>query len=219
MMLVERAFRDLFPEKEFLFTGVVRYSGRFRSFNANVHLNRFTRTITFNLSRKWRGVSEDIIIGLLQSLMLRLFRKKGSSLNIDLYHNFIRNVHIAVPKNRFHPVLEESFNRVNRLFFDGFVDKPNLVVGRGSLRTVGRYDYGSDSITISPVVLDYVDLLDYVMYHELLHKKHKFRSGSNRTFHHTNAFRRREKAYPNAKELEEKLSRVLKRKRGLFSWF
>jgi hypothetical protein len=219
MKLVEKAFKGLFPDKGLYYTGVIIYSGHFKGYNANVRLNRFTKTMTFNLSKKWRGVNEDIKIGILQEMLLRLFKKKGRTNNIDLYHNFIKNVHIAVPKTRSHPLLAQSFNRVNRLFFAGMIDVPNLVLGRDSTRTLGHYDYGTDTITISSVLVDQIDLLDYVMYHEILHKKNKFKSKNGRTFHHTRQFREQERSYPNADELEGKLQRIVRKKKSLFKYF
>lgn len=217
MRLVEKAFKDLFPDKEFKYTDVLKYSGRFKGFNANAKLNRFTKTITFNLSKKWRGVDESIKLGLIQGLILRLLKKKGKTINMDLYTNFIKNVHIAVPKTKSHPLLEESFNRVNKLYFAGMIDKPNLTLGKGT-RTLGNYDYGADAIAISEILLKHIDLLDYVMYHEILHKKNKFKSKNGRSFHHTKKFKKEEKSYPNSKELEEKLGRIL-RKRKKFLLF
>jgi len=213
MMFAERAFLELFPEKNLEYTCVISYSGRFSGYNANVRLNRFTKTLTFNLSKSWRGVDESIKLGLLQDMMLRIFKKKGRTVNIDLYHNFIRSVHVAIPKTRSHPLLEESFNRVNALFFSGFVEKPNLVVGKNNVRTMGHYNYGTDTITISSILLNHVDLLDYVMYHEVLHKKNKFSSKNGRNLHHSSKFRSQERSYPNSKELEEKLSRIVRKTR------
>ncbi|MBW2968962.1 hypothetical protein KY304_00140 [Candidatus Woesearchaeota archaeon] len=218
MRLVEKSFQDLFPDKKFQYTGVVNYSGRFKGFNANAKLNRSTKTFTFNLSKKWRGVDESIKIGLIQGLILRLLRKKGRTISMDLYENFIKNVHIAVPKTKSHPILEESFNRINKLYFAGMIEKPNLILGKGS-RTLGNYDYGADTISISRILLPYIDLLDYVMYHEVLHKKNKFKSKNGRSFHHTSRFRKQEKAYPNAKELELKLGRISSKKKKLFGLF
>lgn len=213
MMLAERAFGELFPGKNLEYTCVVSYSGHFSGYNANVRLNRFTKTITFNLSKQWRGVDEAIKLGLLQDMLLRILKKKGNTVSMDLYHNFIRSVHVAIPKTKSDPLLEESFNRVNALFFSGFVEKPNLVVGKDNIRTMGHYNYGTDTITISSVLLNHVDLLDYVMYHEVLHKKDKFSSKNGRNLHHSHNFRMKEQSYPNSKELEEKLSRIVRKTR------
>lgn len=223
MMLAERAFAGLFPGKNLEYTCIISYSGRFRGYNANVRLNRFTKTITFNLSRQWRGVDEDIKLGLLQDMILRIFKKKGKTVNMDLYHNFIKCVHSAIPKTKSDPLLEESFNRINALFFSGFVEKPNLVVGKDNIRTMGHYNYGTDTITISSVLLNHIDLLDYVMYHEVLHKRNKFSSKNGRNLHHSHNFRVQEHSYPNSNELEEKLSRIVGktrfRKSGILGLF
>ncbi|MBD3361164.1 hypothetical protein GF358_00020 [Candidatus Woesearchaeota archaeon] len=219
MRLVEKAFRQLFPDKEFSYTDVLEYSGRFKGFNANARLNNLTKTITFSLSKNWKGVDEQIKIGLVQSLLLRLFKKKARTVNMDLYDNFIKNLHIAIPKTKSNPVLEESFNRINKLYFAGMIDRPNLRIGKPSARTLGNYDYGTDTITISSLLVPHLDLLDYVMYHEILHKKTKFNSKNGRSFHHTRQFKQLEKAYPNSKELEQKLGRISSKRKILFSLF
>jgi len=215
--MIEEAFMELFPEKEFSYSGKIKYSGRFKGFNANIKLNRFTKNIVFNLSKNWRSIDRNIKMGLLQELMCRMFKKRAKTTNMDLYNIFIKQAHLAVPKTKSHPILEDSFNRVNDNFFAGMIDLPNLAVSEG-LRTLGHYDYGTDTVSVTKHVLDYQDCLDYVMYHELLHKKHKFKTKNGRHFHHTSEFRKKEKEFPDAEEIENKLSRILS-KRKLRSWF
>ena len=82
MTLAEKSFKELFPEKEFNFETKIKYSGKFNPYNANVHYN--SRSIQFNLSREWKKISEDIKIGLIQSLLLKIFKEKGNTINIDL---------------------------------------------------------------------------------------------------------------------------------------
>ncbi len=217
-MIAERAFRDLFPEKDEVFSFSLRYSGHFKGFNAGVR--RVNNDVCFSLSRNWRSVDEDIKIGLLQSLLCRMFKSKKKTLNIDLYNNFLRSVHVSIPKTKSHPVLEESFNRVNAMFFNNSMEMPNLVLGKG-VNKLGHYDYGSDAISITEKLLPYADLLDYVMYHEMLHKKHKFNCSSGRTVHHSKEFRDDEARFPNASLLEKELQRLVSRKnikKGFFGW-
>ncbi|MBD3304258.1 hypothetical protein GF343_03865 [Candidatus Woesearchaeota archaeon] len=222
--MIEEAFQGIFHEKEFNYSAKIKYSGRFKGYNANIRLNRFTKYIVFSLSRNWRSVDRNIKIGLLQELMCRMFKKTVKTTNIDLYHIFLKQAHLAVPKTKTHPVLEESFNRVNGRFFAGMMDLPNLVVSEG-LRALGHYDYGTDTVSITKHVLGHQDCLDYVMYHELLHKKHKFRTKNGRSYHHTSEFRKKEKEFPGADEIEKKLSRILSKRKlsgffgflGLFS--
>jgi hypothetical protein len=212
MRLVEEAFKGVFPDKEFDYEVTLKYSGHFKGYNANLQVNKSSKKMLIKLSKQWRGISKEIKIGVIQEMFGRLFKKKVSSTNIDLYNIFIKQVHLAVPKTKTHPILESSFNRVNDGFFYGMVEQPNLGLSTGT-RTLGHYDYGTDTITVTKHLLDHQDLLDYVMYHEILHKKHKFKSKNGRHYHHTSEFRKKEKEFPNADKMEKKLGRVLRVKK------
>jgi len=116
MKLVEQAFNDLFPEKDLEnYNLKIKYTDKFKPYNANV---RYTRnSLQFNLSKRWRKVSKEIQIGLIQGLMLRIFKDKKNTPNIDLYNSFLRNLHVSIPKTSTDPVLEQSFNKINEKIF------------------------------------------------------------------------------------------------------
>jgi hypothetical protein len=60
-------------------------------------------------------------------------------------------------------------------------------------------------------------LLDYVMYHEMLHKKHKFYTKNGKSFHHTSDFSKDERKFENYHEMEDKIRmhiRKFKKKNG-----
>ncbi len=212
MSLIRRAFSELYPDKEFCYEGRLRYSAKFNDYNGNIRL--FGSEVEVNLSRKWKGVDEEIVLGLVQSLLNKLFRTKKETLNIELYNKFLRNVHIAVPKTRLEPKLVESYNRVNDKYFYGLVEMPNLVFGTNSTSKLGSYEYGSDTISISTIFKDGPDeLLDYIMYHELLHKKHKFYIKGGRSYHHVGKFKKDEGQFPNHNEMERQLKSCLAKKR------
>lgn len=206
MSLVSEAFNGLFPEKEFDYVAKVKYSRKFSDYNANVKYRG--NYLEFGLSYKWKTVSREIRIGLIQSLLLKIFKEKKATTNIDLYNLFIKNVHIAAPKYMTDAFLEESFNRVNENFFYGLIEKPNLAWAN-SVNKLGSYEYGTDTITISKILKNRKDILDYVMYHEMLHKKHKFSHKKGRSYHHTKEFRIKEKAFPNSELLEQELKKVI----------
>lgn len=212
MNIAEQAFNEIFPEKEITHELSVKYNNKFKPYNANV---RYTnRRIQFNLSKKWKTVSKEIRIGLLQSLMLKIFKEKKETVNIEFYNSFMRNIHLAVPKLRTDALLEESFNRVNEKYFYGLIERPNLVWGNSTTSKLGSYEYGSDTITISRIFKNEDSgFLDYVMYHEMLHKKHKFYSKNGRSYHHTSEFRKKEKEFENSKELEKDINMLAGRKR------
>ena len=212
MSIPEKAFIELFPEKNHLdYELKIEYNNKFKPYNANVKY--LSNKIQFNLSKKWRTVSKEIQIGLVQELLLKIFKEKKKTTNIDLYNIFMRNIHIAVPKTKTHPEMEDSFNRVNEQYFYGLIEQPNLVWGSASLRKLGSYEYGSDTITISRIFQNNDGLLDYIMYHEILHKKHKFKNKNGRNYHHTAKFRKDEKEFENSKEMEKEISRLVNKNR------
>lgn len=207
----------MYPGKEFNYETKIKYSGKFKGYNANVKLSR--NTLTFNLSKKWKSVNREIKIGLLQSLLVKLFKVKKPTDNIEMYNSFLRHIHIAIPKTKSHPILEESFDRVNSRYFYGLIEKANLVFGKESSNQLGLYDYGTDTITISALLRDIApEILDYIMYHEILHKKYKFINKNGKSYHHTPEFRRKEKEFENSSLIEEELKKI-GRKRGLRQLF
>lgn len=216
MNLAEKAYTLLYPSKDFGKDKLsLSYSGKFSPYNGRVKYG--LGWYEFNISKEWRHVSEEIQIGLLQHLMQKVFKTKIKSLHQDLYSNFMKNVHISIPKTDVDPMLKESFDRVNEQYFLGVVEMPNLVWGKNSFRKMGSYEYGSDTITISKLFEslhpDELKLLDYIMYHEMLHKVHKFKNSYGRNRHHTGKFRFAEKQFEGFEEIEKELSKFLRKKR------
>jgi hypothetical protein len=99
-----------------------------------------------------------------------------------------------------HRSLEDSFARVNRRYFHGTMPRPELCWSPGrSRRILGSYTQETDRLIVSrifdsPKVPLFV--LDYLMYHELLHKKLGIgrRADGKRCFHGPE-FKRLERLY------------------------
>ena len=213
MQLIKEAFEKLYPDKEFNYSVKVKYSARFKPYNANVR--HYKNNFEFSLSRQWRHISKDIVIGLIQTLLLKIFNDKKQTINIDLYNSFIRNLHISIPKQKSDPILESSFNRVNKKYFYNLIEISNLEWGSNSKRKLGSYDYHTDTISISRIFLDAEpELLDYIIYHEMLHKKIKFKNKANRSYHHTREFREKEKEFNNHKEMEKKIKDLIRKSKS-----
>ena len=64
MKFVEKAFNELWPDEELRHDITVKYSGRFSDYNANVTYTPWKMNL--RLRKTWRGVDEDIRIGLVQ---------------------------------------------------------------------------------------------------------------------------------------------------------
>jgi|SRR3989338_798518 len=211
MDIIQEAFSKLYPDKEFNYNSKIKYSWKFKDFNANV--KKYYDNLEFSLSRKWKSVDKDIKLGLIQDLMNKIFKTNEKTGNIELYNIFIKKLHLAIPKTKTDIVLEDSFNRINEKYFYGIIEKPNLVWGNKSVNQLGTYDYHTDTIKISLIFKEHIELLDYIMYHEMLHKKYKFTSKNNRTYHHTKEFKKKEREFDNAKEMERLIRVVTTRKR------
>ncbi|MGH9939755.1 MAG: hypothetical protein ACREAM_26240 [Blastocatellia bacterium] len=115
--------------------------------------------------------------------------------------------------------LDESFARVNAIYFGGLMLKPRLVWNRTlTARKFGHYQPGRDTIMIS-VTLDAASvpasLVDFVMYHELLHKKHGSTIVNGRRLAHGPAFRAEEQRFAGYDEAERLLHELALRQRGV----
>lgn len=217
MNIIEESFRELFYEFRdcnFEYDTKLRYSKAFKGFNANIKYYGSKNQIVLSLSKNWRDVSKNIRKGLIQELLLKMFKSKYKykrTLEMDLYQIYLKNAHIGAEKNNIDPILQESFDRVNDEYFYGMIDQTNLVWGSYSIRTLGRYEYGSDTITISSIFKNApIQLTDRVMHHEMLHKKHKYNSKNGRCHHHTKAFRNDEKKYRDFESVEKEIRKYIR---------
>ena len=182
--------------------------------------------MTFNLSKKWKGVDKDIRMGLIQELLHKMMRKEmgnngfsKATLQMDLYHNFIKSLHLGIVKDKDDPHLSASFNRINDTYFRGLIEKPNLVWGKESIRKLGHYNFQTDTIMITKVFQGQdPKFIDLVMHHEILHKHLKFYWKPGRSHYHTPEFRKREKEFDNHEQIEKEMERFLARKK-VKRWF
>jgi len=214
MSLIQESFQRLFPEEEWKYQEYMEYNRRLSNFNANISLRH--QKIKVNLNLEWKDIDDEIKIGLIQHLLLKIFKNKGNTQNIDLYNNFVKNINILVIKDKFDPILEESFNRLNTQFFDNTLEKPNLVWGRESFRKLASYNFHNDSVTMSTIFKGgNQEMLDQVMYHELLHKFFKFGHKNGRNSFHSPEFRRAERKFPRFHEIEKEISQLIRTKKRM----
>lgn len=188
----------------------LEYSGRFTPYNGNVRMSRYELTV--RLAKEWRTKDDDVQLGIIEHLLAKLFRVKGKTSRMQLYQDFLLYIGRESEKEVEDARLMASFERVNKKYFNGVMELPSIKWGRGSFARLGFYHYASDSVTLSPVLLEDQRMLDYVMYHELLHKKHGLTKGGHA---HTKAFKADEAKYEEATEAE--LTAYVRRmKRNLF---
>lgn len=112
--------------------------------------------------------------------------------------------------------LDKLFVRLNRRYFNNELEMPALSWSpRRSKRVLGHHDYAHEAIVISRL-LDSPDvpelLVEYVLYHEMLHIKHRPRLLNGRRLYHTPAFRADERRFERYDEAMRELEKVTRRR-------
>lgn len=221
VVLAREALDELFPGNSDLRNISVTYSGRFKGFNANVKYTQ--KNIMFALGKDWLDVSSEIKKGLMQHLFVKVLKRKdfNKTIEMDLYEKFVSNLGKYVPVESSDEELAESFNRINSEYFSGMLERPNLVWGQDSLRKLGHFEYATNTILISNIFRGEPQIMDYVMYHEMLHKKQGRKiTKSGRSIHHDRKFHEEERKFRD-KDAERKLREFVRKKRakGIFKFW
>lgn len=98
-----------------------------------------------------------------------------------------------------HVDLEVCFDRVNRQYFNGEFKRPDITWSTKRSRYIlGRYDSLHHTIFVSRIfdsaaAPQYV--IDYIIFHEMLHAKHRSRVQDSRCIVHTREFRADERRF------------------------
>ena len=109
----------------------------------------------------------------------------------------------------------EIFNRVNEEYYSGDIERPILIWNRTiTHRKLGHYQPSTDTVMISitldnPGVPSFV--LDYVMYHELLHKLIGVQVVDGRHYAHSPAFNIEERKFRQYAEAKDFLKNYVAR--------
>lgn len=119
--------------------------------------------------------------------------------------------------------LDEIFDAVNRQYFAGSIPRPVLTwSARKTYRILGHHDATHDHVAISRS-LDSTNvpryIVEYVVFHEMLHIAHPTKHINGRRYNHTPAFRRDERKFAQYDDAEawiernvQKLKRAAKKK-------
>jgi len=106
--------------------------------------------------------------------------------------------------------LSEMFDQLNRSYFDGLLSRPRLSWSRtASHRILGHFDSAHNAIIISRI-FDRPEtprfLVEYILYHEMLHVKHPVIHHADRRCFHSSIFRKEEKRFPQFAEAKTLLN-------------
>ena len=110
--------------------------------------------------------------------------------------------------------LQQVFEQVNQTYFAGKMKAPVLVWNKTITHLkFGHYQPNTDTVMIS-ISLDNAKtpayVIDYVMYHELLHRQMGTSKNGSRTYAHTKSFRQAEARFPKQQQAESYLNDLSK---------
>jgi hypothetical protein len=108
--------------------------------------------------------------------------------------------------------LQQVFERVNQAYFQGQMDQPNLTWNKTlTHRKFGHYQANTDTVMLS-ISLDKSStpayVIEFVMYHELLHKQLGVVTNRGRRYAHTKAFREAEARFPQQEQAQAYLNKL-----------
>ena len=130
--------------------------------------------------------------------LLKEYTKSQEYRKISLAMQSDKNVNQISQQGRIYD-LDEIFENLNQKYFNGVMKRPRLTWStRRSRRRLGYYHPESDAITISRSLDDLsvqLLLIEYILYHEMLHKSLGIRESNGRRYAHTREFKNAEKRF------------------------
>lgn len=121
----------------------------------------------------------------------------------------IRGRKLLDPPEGCHYDLEDIFEELNQRFFDGLMARPKLGWSRRASRVaLAHYDPSHNSIVVSRA-LDRPDVprlvIEYVMFHEMLHLRYPAEHAGTVRRVHTKEFREAERRFPELRKVKSLL--------------
>jgi predicted metal-dependent hydrolase len=179
------------------------------------------------LSDLLEGAPETVLRAIAHILLAKMYRKpihRGEAARYRKYvasHEIVRKTHLLrqmrgrkrlhSPRGYFYD-LDTVFEELNKRFFHGLMARPRMSWSQTKTRRIlGHYDPAHNAIIISrvfdhPQVPAFV--LEYIVYHEMLHLKHPVRLRGSRRCVHSAEFQAEEKLFPQVAEANAFLKRL-----------
>lgn len=179
------------------------------------------------LSDLLEGAPEAVLRAIAHILLAKMYRRPIDRAHAARYrkyvgsHEIVRQADLVRQmrgRKRLRPArghyydLDGIFEHLNTRFFHGLMARPRMSWSQTTThRILGHFDPAHNAIIISrifdhPAVPLYV--LEYVVYHEMLHLKHPVKLRGSRRCVHSSEFQAEEKLFPQAREAVAFLKRL-----------
>jgi len=184
-------------------------------------------TIYVRVSDVLQQSPREVLFALASILVAKLYRRKVSEEHAYTYRQYTLRPEVlhasdsarrrrgyklvTSPRGKFHD-LDEVFDDLNERYFNGALARPRLSWSQGKTRRIlGHHDYVHGTIIVSRT-LDSTAIpkfvLEYVLYHEMLHVKHPPRLVGGRTIYHGSEFRADEQRFERGGEATRWLEEI-----------
>ncbi len=179
------------------------------------------------LSDLLEGAPEAVLRAIAHILLAKMYRRpidRGHAARYRKYvasHEIVRKAHLVrqmrgrkrlrLARGHYYD-LDAIFEDLNTRFFHGLMARPRMSWSQSKTRRIlGHYDPAHNAIIISrifdhPAVPRYV--LEYIVYHEMLHLKHPVKLRGSRRCVHSAEFEAEERLFPRAAEANAFLKRL-----------
>jgi hypothetical protein len=197
----------------------------FVSINNTIRLRQ--AELHIRLSDLLEGAPEPVLHAIAHILLAKLYRRPVDRAQSARYRRYLASHDITAKarlirqmrgRKHIHSArghyfdLDQLFEDLNHRFFHGLMGRPQLTWSRDHARNrLGHYDPAHNTIVISrifdhPRVPRYV--VEYILFHEMLHLKHPVKLRGSRRCVHSREFLAEEKMFPEL-ETAQKFLRIL----------
>lgn len=198
---------------------------RFANVNNTIRLREGEALV--RISDLLEGAPEAVLRSIAHILLAKLYQKPIEAAYATRYRRYVSSYEMT---QRTHLVrqlrgrkhlgsahghvwdLEEIFDELNLKYFHGLMGRPQLSWSREASRhLLGHYDPAHNTIMISRIFDDVRVprfLVEYILYHEMLHLKHPVKLRGSRRCVHPRAFQEEEKLFPRLDEVKVLLKRL-----------
>ena len=187
--------------------------------NVNNTIRLRNGSLLVRLSDLLEGAPESVLKAIAHILLAKMYRRpinRGQAARYRRYvasHEIVRKAHLIrqmrgrkllrSPRGHFYD-LDAVFEDLNTRFFHSLMARPRMSWSQTKTRRIlGHYDPAHNAIIISrifdhPGIPRYV--LEYIVYHEMLHLKHPVRLRGSRRCVHSPEFQAEEKLFPQVSD-------------------
>lgn len=221
--IFEESFRELRPRTPVPELRIDFF--RFASVNNTIRLRE--GRLLVRISDLLEGAPEAVLRAIAHILLAKMYRKPIDREHATRYRRYVSTHHMSekahllrqmrgrkrITTARGHVFhLEEIFEDLNRKYFYGLMARPLMTWSTERARNrLGHYDPAHNAIVVSsvfdhPRVPRYV--VEYIVYHEMLHLKHPVKLRGSRRCVHSTEFQAEEKLFDRLDAAREFLKRL-----------